>query len=353
MKMMKFNKSLLSGLLLVCLTLASCEVHEWPVPNNEPQPEPEVKYATLSLQLEYFTNMYYWHQAYENSSTTTTVSKDPNDYYDNLTNIPQGSRLAVTVKVHRNNSSRTLVSADTFMTEWAGDFNSTVDVTVPVGQEYIITVWSQLVDANGALYDETDFNSIKLIKERYDGNTNMRDAFRGRINMSVTTAESVTEVVQMRRPMGKLEFVTTGIKDFFANEKARQKLSGQTVSADDYTVVISYPFYYPSAYNAMDDRLEDASTGYSFSAPLTLSGDGDETSLGFDYVLINDSGDEAVQAQVSIVHKDGTQVASTGMITIPIARDHHTVVRGNFLVGNGGGGIGLDPDFDGDFNITM
>ena len=347
MKNKKFNKRLLSGFLFACLLLTSCEVHEWPELPGE--------YATLSLQLDYFTDMHYWHQAYEGASSTTTVSKNPNDYYDNLRNIKQGARLAVTVKVHRNNSSRMLVSTDTFLTEMTGDFNSTVDIKVPVGEEYTVTVWSQLVEDNdAAFYDNSDFNSIKLIKEKYVGNTDMRDAFRGRISISIPTETSITEVVQMRRPMGKLEFVTTGLKNFLANEEVRLKLAGQTVSLDDYTVVISYPAYYPSAYNAMDDRLENSSTGYSFSAPLTRNGDSDdETSLGFDYVMINNSSDEAVQARVSIVHKDGTQVAGTGMITIPMGRDYHTVVRGNFLTTKGDGGIGLDPDFEGDFNITL
>ena len=342
------------------LLLTACDVHQWPVPNDEPQPGPEVptlKNVNLNISLEYLTEMKYWEHTYDGKTgKITDTSSDDSDTYDNLDNILPGSLLEVTVKVHKDNSNRTLVSSDSFITKLAENFDSEVDIELPAGGDYIITVWSHLLDDNGeALYDHSDFNSIRLIKEKYSGNNDMRDAFRGRTYISVSGEENLEEKVTMKRPMGKMEFITTGLQEFFAAEEKRLKDTTRAVSPDDYTVLISYPYYYPYSFTAMDDRNEDALPGFGFYAPLTLTRAGDdETSLGFDYVFINDIDNGAVQVQVSLIHTDGTTVSSTGTLTVPVKRSRHTVLKGDFLQSSSnGGGIGIDPDFEGDFNIPM
>lgn len=350
----------ISVLLLTIICLAACDVHQWPDPNNEGVPDevitPETKYAYLSLHLEYLTDMYYWEHTYNSrTGAVSAVSGSLDDYYDNIDNIIQGTRMEVTVKVHKDNSYRTLVSSESFIVYLEENFDTDVNIKIPAGADYVITVWSQLLDDNEeSMYDNSDFNAIGLIRQKYTGNTDMRDAFRGRIYISVPDEGVLYENIVMKRPMGKMEFITTDLKDFFTSETKRLQGSNGTVNPRDYTVVISYPYYYPCSFTAMDDRVENALGGYSFSSPLVLNNaDESGTSLGFDYVLINDTDNGAVQVQVALFYRDGTQVANTGMMTVPIKRDRHTVVRGNFLKSNNGGGIGIDPDFDGEFNIPM
>lgn len=355
------NISLALMAVMMLAATASCDVHQWPEPNDEPQPDvPEIpgpaKTAIVKLNLKYFTDFTYRHYEYDaKTGAVNTASQTDGSSYDNLDNLTSGTPMKVTLQVHRDNSSRSHVLTQTFIKELDPDFDSDVELELATGQEYLITVWSHILDDKGeAMYDESDFNSIGLIKEKYTGSNDNRDAFRGRLKVSVPDDNLIEGQINMRRPMGKLEFVTTGLQEFLASEEKRISLNTKSVSTQDYTIVISYPAYYPSHYTAMDDRNEFASQGYSFSTKFQPGiDDADETSLGFDYVFINDTSDSAVQAQITVMHADGTQVASTGMITIPMQRDYHVMLKGAFLSATGNGGVGIDPDFDGDFNIPV
>lgn len=403
-RVLSFKFLVVSFLLPLLAMLTSCDVHQWPEPNNEPAPEQPSKpdqpnnpdkpnnpdnpnnpedpdnpdnpddptdpdnpdgppfdpgteeKTTLNLSLQYLTDFSYRDYTYDSKTgAVKAASQGDGDTYDNLERIAPGTPMKVTVKVHLDNPQKTFVSSHTFVTELDNNYDCKAEIVVPTGYDYLITAWGHLLDEKGnAFYNEADFNSIELVRSTYRGNTDLRDAFRGRLKLSVPEEGEIRDIIPMRRPMCKLEFVTTGLQEFFANEEKRQSIGSRAVSPDDYTVVVSYPAYYPSHYMAMEDRLEFASQGYNFTTPITLSADNaDETSMGFDYVLINDTSDAAVQVQVTVLHRDGTQLASTGMLTVPMFRDRHVVVRGNFLTTNGSGGVGIDPDFEGDFNIPI
>ena len=120
---------------------------------------------------------------------------------------------------------------------------------------------------------------------------------------------------------------------------------------EDYRVVISFPGYYPSSYSAMDDYLENSSSGVAFATQMTVTGVG-MASLGFDYVMLNNILSGGVQARVDVYRLDGTRVAGSKTIDIPMRRDYHTLLRGAFLSMEGSGGVGIDPGFNGDHNIT-
>ena len=85
---------------------------------------------------------------------------------------------------------------------------------------------------------------------------------------------------------------------------------------------------------------------------MTVTGQS-EASLGFEYVMLNDNKDAAVQTRVDVYDLDGNQVAGSSTLTIPMRRDHHTLLRGAFLSMDGGGGVGIDPGFNGDHNVTV
>lgn len=355
---------LFSVLLTATLLLASCDVHQWPEPPHDPVtpdipsiPEGEQK-VTLALNLYYNTGFSYSLHTYDSKTDVLSPSSaNTPSGYDNLDNLTPGTNMKVTVKVHRNNGSRTLVASESFVTQQDNGFDTSVELEVPSNNEYIVTVWSHILDNGGsAFYNDNDFNSIGLIEENFAGNTDLRDAFRGQLSLSVPEDGIVSGVVEMQRPLGKLEFIATGVNDFVAREQQGQPKSGRATPAEEYTVVISYPAYYPSSYTAIDDRLESSSTGYGYSSAITLGESStDEMSLGFDYVMLNNVSDASVQVKVSIFDGNGVSVASTSTLTVPMQRDIHTIVRSNFFDNNasGNGGVGIDPDFDGDYNVPL
>ena len=62
--------------------------------------------------------------------------------------------------------------------------------------------------------------------------------------------------------------------------------------------------------------------------------------------------DGGVDVSVDVYRFDGVRVAGSSPFTVPMRRDYHTVLRGAFLSMEGRGGVGIDPGFNGDHNIT-
>ena len=75
--------------------------------------------------------------------------------------------------------------------------------------------------------------------------------------------------------------------------------------------------------------------------------------MGFDYVVINDDPDAKVTVRVGVFDKQGAQLILSPSFNIPLKRSVNTLVRGKFLVTESGGGISIDPSFNGDHNIVL
>ena len=50
---------------------------------------------------------------------------------------------------------------------------------------------------------------------------------------------------------------------------------------------------------------------------------------------------------------DGELIGSTSTINVPTMRGRNTIVRGRFLTSQATGGVGIDPGFDGEYNIEL
>lgn len=358
-------------MVLVGVFLTACDVHQWPEqhvnppsgptpdPNPDPDPEPPAIEVTIPLRLEYAPDFYVWEHKYDPKTGSITEENPTLDLFpgypgtsSKYTNLAPSGELQIFVKVFPSSEPSRCVAEKTLTRELdGGSYDTDFEIDVPGYSTYDVVVWSQLKSPTqpAAFYDATSFSQIHIIPANYRGNTDYRDGFRGRQRIDATTDVTDQQVVYMKRPMGKFELVTTDLSEFLDRETELQGLSSHA-SATDYRVIISFPMYYPSSYSAMDDRLENASTGVAFETRMTVTGDS-EASLGFEYVMLGDNADGGVQASVSIYRLDGTRVAGTSVMTIPMRRDHHTLLRGAFLVTDGSGGVGIDPSFNGDHNI--
>ena len=347
-----------TALLLTALLVAvGCDVHQWPEP-KEPSPESP---DPVTLRLRYGPDFWVWRHLYDPKQDEHPVEMYPDSDFDPAhpgttsvyDNTLSSGLMKVGVKVYRSGNLSNCIAEYEFVREVSEGYDCEVDIELEQG-DYEVVAWSQLLEGAGSapFYEASDFRGIGIIGENYRGSTDHRDAFRGRTSLgfpggSVSSGEKVFEV-QMRRPMGKFEFETIDLSEFLDNETRRRSLSTRA-KAEDYTVVISYPLYYPNGYNAVSDDIASDS-GYRFETKMTVTGES-EASMGFDYVFINNITDGAVQAQVSVYDLAGEQVAHSQTIMIPIRRDHHTILRGAFLTMNANGGVGIDPDYDGDHNV--
>lgn len=368
-KAMKFA----AGVLFMSLSgtmLTSCDVHQFPeaslpdTPVTPTPPEDPAETSIMKLRLVYSPDLYIWEHTYDTQTGKITEQNPSLDLFpdypgtsDKYSNVIDGAVMEIHVKVVDNRSNEVAYETYYKTADEETGYDTEVSLELESGKDYTVTAWSHLLENDAAFpfYDASDFNSVKLVEERFAGNTDYRDGYRGKVTVTAAELDNVTKDVPMSRPMAKFEFVTTDLSEFLEIEAARRGASTRSIS-EDYIVVISYPAYYPDSYSAYDDRLENANGGYNFtsviSTEVNITGE-NEASLGFDYVLVNNIDDAAVQAQLAVYDKDGNKVASTSMLTIPLRRDHHTVLRGTFLTTNGGGGIGIDPGFDGDHNITI
>lgn len=339
---------------LVALMLQGCDVHQWP----QQRPDEDVEKIAVPLRLVFDPDFYVWEHHYdpilgkviEDNVGLDVFPEHPGTSWK-YTNIPKTGFQKIHVKAYLS-SNRSVIAADeTFVRSVDGTLDTDVNIMLEPGVSYDIVAWSHLIpDADGAaFYDPSDFNRVSIIPDNYVGNTDLRDAFGGRVRAQIDeTAEDAT-VVRMRRPMGKFELLTTDLSEFLDRETSRRGLPSRA-RADEYTVIISFPAYYPSSYSVIEDHLENSLGGVGFRTRMTVTGES-EASLGFEYVLLNDISDSGVQTRVDIYDLQGTHVAGSSTITVPMSRDRHTLLRGAFLSTQGSGGVGIDPGFTGDHNV--
>lgn len=349
-RMLRRLGALISAVLVCC----GCPVHQWP----EAYPDLPEK---LMLRLHYETDFWIWEHLYDPKQNEYPVELYPDADFDAAhpgttevyDNRQSSGLMDIRVRVYNRTNLSNCVAEYDFVREVSFGYDCEVELELDEGN-YEIVVWSHLLESSGTqpFYAASDLRSIGLIDDNYAGSTDLRDGFRGRtgFEFSTETRERAVCEVEMRRPMAKFEFVTTDLSEFLDAETVRRSLPTRA-SAEDYEVVISYPFYYPNAYNAIVDDIASGS-GYRFSTSMSVTGES-EASMGFDYVFINDIADGRVQVQVTVLDLYGQQVANSQIIMLPVRRDCHTVLRGAFLSMGASGGVGIDPDYEGDHNIVF
>lgn len=330
--------------LLALLTVggAACNVHEWPDTETRERVSLKLTYATAFTQ-----------QAYTCEGATLTEMGDLTTTDNTLTD----GYMHYTVRVYAGlgTTERELVDEVRFTRSVAGGYDCEVPLELAAGS-YTIRVWSMLTATETAepYYEADDFAEIGLVPGApHAGSTDYRDAFRGMSELTID-AYSSGELpagcrVSMERPLAKYEFVATDAAEFLAQ-------AGEGATLSDYEAVFSYVGYMPCAYSMLIDKPVDSWLGVSFASEVRAQGSA-EASLGFDYVFVNGT-ESAVTVQVELRRKrDDAVVARTKEIRVPLRRGRHTVVRGAFVSdtspGTSSGGVGVDPGFEGDFNIPL
>ncbi|MCH5225680.1 MAG: hypothetical protein J1D77_06745 [Muribaculaceae bacterium] len=242
---------------------------------------------------------------------------------------------------------------------YSSDFNRntfSVDITLHAGN-YDLYVWSDVCGENGeALYYNTaDFAKISLLTP-YEGDSNLKDAFRGTTSFSIDWTmhgKPINRSVTLTRPLARYILVATDLEDYLGTLQQPDdptKAIGEN-AFEGYSVEVAYPLFLPSVFNNFTNRPVDAWNDMSFSGSITPYNAGQVT-VGMDYVLIN--GEESnVQLSLKIFDEEGTDISSTGTLNVPILRNRTTIVYGKFLTTSGEGDITLNPEFKGQYNIEI
>ena len=249
-----------------------------------------------------------------------------------------------------------------------GDFTVTIQLSEG---DYDLYCWSDYADAASQIpyfFDSSDFHNI-IYSEPYNGNNELRDAFRGNVTFSVEStlnAEYHQDVeLMLERPFARYEFRATDIRDFVDREITRGGLSGSDRPLDgppanieqrlpsikSYRVKMIYPGYMPSKFDNLLNRPVDSATGMSYDAEIRILSE-DEARLGFDHVMVNGH-ESSIAVAMEVYDPDGELIGRTSTINVPTKRGRNTIVRGRFLTSQATGGVGIDPSYDGDYNVRI
>lgn len=350
------------ALLPFAFSMASCDVHEFPEVPEKVQFYLKLKCDITAANITEWNHLYDGDDVYEQGLGET---------YDNT---HEHGRIRYIVRAYpvssKQRTSQEYSQEFVFEKELADGYDYTAAFDLAPG-DYNIMVWADIVRHSGdtPFYNADNFAEITLQGE-HQGNNDYRDAFRGTARVSLVAdimeREPTTVEIDLQRPLAKYEFVTTDLTEFISKEQTRaeerNRAQGETKSVDnaapytrvnieDYKVVFYYVGFMPDTYSMFTDKPVDASTGVLFESKLKAL-DAEKASLGFDYVFVNGT-ESAVIVQIGIYDSEGTQLAMTNPIEVPLHRNHHTIVSGSFLLQEVSGGIVINPEFDGNHNVIV
>ena len=338
------------------LLLTACDVHEWPE-------TPE--YVKFHLRLNYETDMTEWHHTYDGVSV---IEQGLGETYDNHQKYGQIRYIVRAYPMDGQRATQDYRHEFVFTKNISEGYDHEVTLDLLPGN-YQIMVWSDLVrnSIESPYYDASNFAEIRLQGE-HKPNTNHRDAFRGTKSISLVAdiMEHIPDTldIAMQRPLAKYEFITNDVVEFVAKETVRvaSKANGgssstnddplsRVINIEDYKVMFYYVGFMPDAYSIYTDKPVDSSTGIFYESTLKKLTES-EASIGFDYVFVNGK-KSVVTVQIGIFDKEGEQLSMSDPIDVPLQRNHHTIIRGIFLMSEASGGIKINPEFDGDFNLIF
>lgn len=363
--------SAMALLIAMMAAFTGCDVHEFPSVIPEPEPPVEKK-AVLHLMLDTDEMDYYQTITVGDGAKSRGVEDDTHS----LRYIVR----AYTVDEARRSGSRAVIECyDGTVPKDDSHTSLRIPLSLAAGT-YDIAAWVEHVPAGtvGDYYHDTsDFYEIPLAgvtaatSYTHRANNDNRIAWRGMTRITVDSdgavytadsPEKETEVVEMqlKSPMARYHFITTDLDEFISRHAA----TGPSVdhapgigapaapNLDDYRVVVRYTGYMPCSYSVFTDKPVDSRLGVSYEGKLS-SIDGKSTQLGFDHVFVNGS---ATSVQVSLElyrRRDNALLSSSGVIDVPLIRGRYTLVTGAFLTTSSGASMGINPGFNGEFNIEI
>lgn len=320
----KLTNHIVSGaLLLLTSAFASSCVHEWPDENCEVSYQLNLEFETGWSLMDYE----YTRSGEQPASMTYTIHAYP--MTDGEINRGDYREFEFTRDVN-------------------GDYDCQTTLSLEPGN-YRVMVWADFKVDGGYYYDSSNFNGIEVKTDPYTGNTDMRDAFAGSVDITVAEMGGLENnaTVKMQRPLGKYEFIATNADDFLARQS---ETNGREMTLQDYYLVFRYPDYVPTQFNMFNRRGSDAKAGLMYNSYMSALGNG-EASLGFDYVFANEEGTYVTVYGNVYAKADGRLVASTPQVRVPLRPSYITILRGEFLDVKRNEGVGIDPGYEGEFNV--
>ena len=261
---------------------------------------------------------------------------------------------------------------------------STISTEVKVAEgTYMIYVWRDYVkegEGESQYYNVSEFRAITY-KDEYLASHDSKDAMYGSTEFEVIRyGKDYNENhihITMERPFSRIVIISNDLDEFVTKAQAQKyktmlqngeitdtKASELKIDLSDYEVRFVYmsdglsdkfgtdkPTIYdlPTTFNVFKGAATASKSNVGFKSSIVKLSDY-EAQLGFDYIYPSQG---IAYVAVGVYDKDGTQLAQTPSIAIPVVKNQETIVTGSFLIENISGGAVINPDFSGDHNYEI
>lgn len=333
-------KKIISAFIIALFAMTSC-VHEFPVAVD----------AEVVLSLKYDTNL----PIYKIVDWETRASANPDDY---------DVRYVIKAYPETRNGAFSTKEAKTwvFTKDDLTELDYEVSLFIAEGT-YRFMTWTDFVPAGtqeNYFFNPDSFSEI-IENTAYCGNNDMRDCYKGYTDIDVVRfgmqVPPVSGVIDMTRSIAKFSLETLDLADFLTKasisrtERTGVKVYPADINVEDFKVVFYFTGFKPSAFNMFSNRPNDSMTGVKFNSNIQKIDD-DSAFIGFDYCFSN-SDETTVNLAIGVYDKDGTEISLVNGIDVPMQMGKHTIMRGRFMTQESYGGVAINPEFDGEFNITI
>lgn len=219
---------------------------------------------------------------------------------------------------------------------------------------YDLHLWADYADIDTPLADNfyhTESLKAVTLDSPYRANTDAKDVAYGNETSITVSGDETSIAMSLQRPLAKYRFIVDDeeIKEYLRLKKANPK---EFPPIEDLIVNVSYEGYFPSGFNAITGKPNDATTGITYTGTLAhYDSAASELEIGSDWIFVNGSS-SFVNATVKVTDSNGKVICRIPGIQIDYRRNHLTTIKGRFLTsGANTGGINIDTNWDGIFDV--
>lgn len=221
-----------------------------------------------------------------------------------------------------------------------------VELSVPEGI-YDLRLWTDYARTTAPLadtyYNTESLKAVSIATEPYTANTDAKDAAYHNENDLTLPEEGTEKRIKLQRPLAKYRIIADDVETY---RKLTEAEPEKYPPLEELTVTVQYDGYFPSEFNAGNNKVTDAITGIGFSATLTDTDTGvNELPIVTDWIMA--SGESSVIVTLTVRDSNGNRICGVSGVRIAYKQGCMTTVRGKFFTaGISGGGITIDTDWE-------
>lgn len=214
-----------------------------------------------------------------------------------------------------------------------------------------ILLWADYVAGDDEAIGYYDTESLRAITRNeemaYTTDPEWRRAYYALISPDMAQGSVLTREVEMQHPFARYRIVATDLVHYEEIKRVNQYPDVEGIVAQ---VVCSS--YFPTSFNAWTGLPNDAQMGVAFESDALRS---DEGVVLVDDLLWANTNRSSVILSITLLDRSTRRVISrVDDLVVNYQRDYRTTLSGAFLTaGTASGGVTVDEEWEGEFNVEF